>query len=136
MKYILASCLFITLCVPAVAQSAPEQKPAASEQKPGAAPAAPVVLTCVYNSKTYSDGAHVCVNKNLMLTCAADSSKAVWNVATDKDVDNKCAGPAVHLSKAQKRAIWQRNNIRRQITPATNPAPFCFGFDDGPLYCE
>ena len=136
MKHILASCLFVTLCGPAMAQSSPEPKPAAPEQKPAAAAPAPVVLTCVYNSKTYSDGAYVCVNKNLMLSCTADSNKAVWNVATDKDAHDKCARTAVHLTKAQRRAIWQRNNIRRQITPATNPAPFCFGFDDGPLYCE
>lgn len=129
MKHILASCLLVALCAPAVAQPAAEQKPAA-------APVAPVVLTCVYNSKTYSDGEHVCVNKNLVLTCAADSSHAIWNVATDKDVGDKCARPVVHLSKAQRRAIWQRHNIRRQITPGTTPPPFCFGFDDGPLYCE
>jgi Protein of unknown function (DUF1496) len=114
------------LCVPAAAQSAPEPKPAA----------APAALTCVYNSKNYSDGAHVCVTKNLMLTCAADSSQAVWNVATDKDVNDKCARPAVHLTKSQTRALWRRHNIYRQITPGTTPPPFCFGFDDGPLYCE
>jgi hypothetical protein len=130
MKHILASCVLVTLCVPAVAQPSPEQKPAAP------APAAPVALTCVYNSKTYSDGAHVCVNKNLMLTCAADSSKAVWNVATDNDARDKCARPVVHLTKAQRRALWQRNNIRRQITRPTGSPPFCFGFDDSPLYCE
>lgn len=140
MKHILASCLFVAFCAPAMAQPLPEPKPAAPEQRPAAAdqkPAAtPVALTCVYNSKTYSDGAFVCVNKNLMLTCAADSSKAIWNVATDQDVHDKCARPAVHLTKAQQRAIWQRNNIRRQITRPTGSPPFCFGFDDGPLYCE
>lgn len=128
MKHILASCL-VALCAPAMAQSP-------SEQKPAAAPAAPVALTCVYNSKIYSDGAHVCVNKNLMLTCAADGSKAIWNVATDKDANDKCARPAVHLTKAQRRALWQRQNIRRQIAPPTAPPPFCFGVDDSPLYCE
>jgi Protein of unknown function (DUF1496) len=135
MKHILASCLFIALCAPAVAQPSPEQKPAAAPA-PAATPAAPVVLTCVYNSKTYSGGAQVCVNKNLMLTCAADSTKAVWNVATDKDAHDKCARPVVHLTKAQRRARWQRYNIGRQITRPTGSPPFCFGIDDGPLYCE
>lgn len=132
MKHILAACLLVALCAPAVAQPSPEQKPAAAAP----ALAAPVALTCVYNSKTYSDGAHVCVNKNLMLTCAADNSKAVWNVATDNDAHDKCARPVVHLTKAQRRAIWQRNNIRRQIMRPTGSPPFCFGFDDSPLYCE
>ena len=72
-----------------------------------------------------------------MLTCAVDSSKAVWNVATDKDVHDKCASrPVVHLTKAQRRALWQRNNIRRQIARPTGSPPFCFGFDDEPLVCE
>src|SRR5689334_14585672 len=92
MKHIVASCLFVALCAPAMAQSSPEPKPAAAP----AAPASPVALTCVYNSKTYSDGAYVCVNKNLVLMCSADSTKAIWNVATDKDANDKCARPAVH----------------------------------------
>lgn len=134
MKHILASWFLVALAAPALAQSS-------SEQKPAAASAAPVALTCAYNSKTYSDGAYVCVNKNLVLMCSADSTKAVWNVATDKDASDKCARPAVHrpavhLTKAQRRAIWQRNNIRRQITRPTGSPPFCFGVDDGPLYCE
>lgn len=141
MKHILASCLFVALCAPALAQSSPEQKPAAAEQKPVAAPAAPVApppvaLTCVYNSKTYSDGAYVCVNKNLVLMCEADSTKAVWNVATDKDANDKCTRPAPHLTKAQQRAVWQQRNIRRQISPPTySPSPYCFGLGDEPLYC-
>ena len=70
-----------------------------------------------------------------MLTCAVDGSKATWNVVTDKDANSKCTAPAAHLSKSQKRALWHRHNIRRQITPPTAPPPFCFGFE-GPLYCE
>lgn len=142
MKYILASCLFIALCAPAMAQSSPDAKPAAPEQKPvttSAASAAPppIALTCVYNSKTYSDGAYVCVNKNLVLMCSADSTKAVWNVATDKDANDKCTRPAPRLTKSQRRAVWQQRNIRRQIAPpGYPPAPYCFGLGDGPLYCE
>lgn len=141
MKHILASCLFIALCTPAMAQSSPDAKPTAPEQKPVAVPVVPatpppVALTCVYNSKTYSDGAYVCVNKNLVLVCSADSTKAVWNAATDKDANGKCTRPAPHLIKAQRRAVWQERSIRRQITPPIYPAPYCFGLGDGPLYCE
>ncbi len=126
MKHILAPCLFVVLCAPAMAQSSPDAKSAAPEQKTVTTPAAPaapppVALTCVYNSKTYSDGAYVCVNKNLVLMCSADSTKAVWNAATDKDASDKVRAPCAALDQARNgvrsgnSAIFAGRSRRRRI---------------------
>lgn len=118
---ILSLCLLVLLGPPAAAQSPPEQKPAA--------------ILCVYNSKNYSEGATVCVQKAVMQTCTSDGTKATWTLVTDKDLSSRCLAPASRLSKYQQRAIWHRRNIAREITPATDSSPFCF-YTDGKRFCE
>src|SRR5579863_9326996 len=44
---------------------------AAPETKAGASP------VCLYESKAYSEGAYVCVQKSLMLTCATEGTRAI-----------------------------------------------------------
>lgn len=91
---------------------------------------------CVYGSKTYSEGAYVCVKKSLMLTCTSDGAKTTWTVVADKDLGNRCASPpAVRVSASVQRARWNRRNIRREIYPPTDSSPYCFNFD-GRRYCE
>lgn len=91
---------------------------------------------CVYDSRTYSGGAYVCVKKDLMLSCVSDSDKASWTVVADKDLLNRCASPpAARVSPAVQRARMNRRNIRREIFPPTDGSPYCFNFD-GRRYCE
>ena len=90
---------------------------------------------CTYSSKTYSDGAFVCVQKSLMLKCAVDQDKAAWVVVIDKDLSEKCQVPAARGTIYQQRARWHRRNIAREIAPPTGGSPRCFHFN-GKRYCE
>lgn len=104
------SCVVAAMvCMPAAAQS-PAAQPLAPETKPAAAP------VCIYNSKNYSDGAHVCAQTSLMLKCGVDGAKATWTVVTEKEFTDRCPA-APKLSAAQRRALWNRRNIAREITP-------------------
>lgn len=98
------------LSASALAQT-PAAQPPAQQPKPAVAP------TCIYSSKTYGDGAFVCVQKSLMLKCTVDDAKAAWSVVADKDLSNKCRAPAARGTIYQQRARWNRQNIRREITP-------------------
>lgn len=121
----LVSCVLVAmLSVPAAAQS--------SSEKSVLDKSAPV---CVYNSKTYSDGAYVCVQKSLMLKCGADGAKATWAVVSEKDLSDRCQAPAIRGTIYQQRARWHRRNIRREITPASDTSSKCFNFN-GKRYCE
>ncbi len=133
MMRILSLCCLVWLGLPAAAQTLPEQKPSAGpkisvESKPAA-------LLCVYNSRNYSEGATVCVQKAMMQTCTLDGSKAIWVPVTDEKLSSRCTAPALRLSKYQRRAIWNRRNIAREIAPATDSSPFCF-YTNGKRYCE
>ena len=127
MMRILPLCFLVLLGLPAAAQTPQEQKPSA-ESKPAA-------LLCVYSSKNYSEGATVCVQKAMMQTCTLDGAKAIWVPVTDEKLSSRCTAPAPRLSKYQRRALWNRRNIAREITPATDSSPFCF-YTNGNRYCE
>jgi hypothetical protein len=108
---VFVSCVFaVALSASASAQSADKPAPA-PDQKAARHP------VCIYNSSAYSDGAFVCVQKSLMLKCAADDAKASWTPVTDKDLSDKCLAPAARGTVYQQRARWNRQNIRREITP-------------------
>jgi len=136
---ILAPCLLLLLGLPAVAQTPPEQKPAAEQKTPAAQTATveskPITVLCVYNSKNYSEGATVCVQKAMMQTCALDGTKAIWVAVTDEKLSSRCTVPAPRLSKYQRAAIWSRQNIRREMTPAADSTPFCY-YTNGKRFCE
>lgn len=126
-------CLFLLLGLPAVAQTPPEQKPPV-ESKISSESKLPT-LVCVYNGRNYSEGATVCVQKAMMQTCTVDGTKATWTTVTDEKLSGRCAKPAPRLSTYQRRAIWNRRNIAREITPPTDSSPFCF-YTNGMRYCE
>ena len=109
-----ALALLVPLCfaAPAIAQT-----PAPFDSKPAAAHA------CTYSSKTYGDGAFVCVQKSLMLKCTVDQDKAAWVVVTDKELSDKCQRPAARGTIYQQRARWHRGNIAKQISPPRDGWP-------------
>jgi hypothetical protein len=104
-----SSAAVAALCASAAAQTPAAPQSSAAQPKPPA-PA------CIYSSRTYGDGALVCVEKSLMLKCAADGATAAWSVVADKDLGGKCQAPA-RGTIYQQRARWNRQNIRREITP-------------------
>lgn len=125
----LMPCLLLVSVLPAAAQTPAEQK-AATEQ--GTKPAA---VVCVYNSRNYSEGATVCVQKAAMQACTADNGKAVWVAVTDETLSRRCTASARRLDKYQRAAIRNRRNIARQISPPANGSPRCFDAT-GKQLCE
>lgn len=82
--------VFISTGALAQAQTAPAQSPPAASSPPAPSPT-PV---CVYNSARFSDGAYLCAQKSMMLTCRVDGTKATWTIVTDKEINEKCTAPA------------------------------------------
>ncbi len=116
---LLACVVSAALSASAAAQTPSPQTPAtqAPAPQPSAVQSKPAAPSCTYNSRTYGDGAFVCVEKSLMLKCAVDDAKASWSVVADKDLGDKCRAPAPRGTIYQQRARWNRQNIAREITP-------------------
>jgi hypothetical protein len=90
---------------------------------------------CLYESKSYSDGALVCVQKSLMLKCTADGPGASWQTVTDTDLSGHCqaATAAVYAPPSRHFRHWHAVSYRHE--PVREPAAKCFGFN-GRQYCE
>lgn len=105
------------------ASAAPEPKPDAGS-------------VCVYESKVYSEGALVCVQKSLMLTCVAEGARMSWKPAPGRDINDRCSAPTVEHIASQERIHrrWHRYPVRLGHPLVENPAK-CFIFG-GVQYCE
>jgi hypothetical protein len=115
-------------CLGAALGPAAKKASAAPEPKPNASP------VCLYESKTYSEGAFVCVQKSLMLTCTADGDRVSWKPVADKDINDRCTRPTVHHYPEQTRPrIHRRNFVHRAFPYVENPKCFVF---NGREYCE
>ncbi len=89
---------------------------------------------CLYQSRSYSEGAFICVQKSLMQTCTADGPRMVWRIVADRDIADRCVTP---LSSAQPRKrMIHRTRIARQVAAPTQAnSAKCFVFN-GKRYCE
>ena len=63
---------------------------AAAEKAEGEDVAAP---NCVYNSKTFSDGAHICIQRFLLMVCTIENKRPVWKLVPDKELTKYCLTP-------------------------------------------
>ena len=89
---------------------------------------------CLYQSRSYSEGAFICVQKSLMQTCASDGARMVWRVVTDSELGNRCVAPTPSI-EARKRIV-RRTRVARQVVAPTEPVSAkCFVFN-GKRYCE
>jgi hypothetical protein len=103
---------------------------AAPEPKPNASP------VCLYESKAYSEGAFVCVQKSLMLTCTADGARVSWKPVADKDINDRCTAPTVQHAPPELRPHHHRRHfVVRRIHPLVDNPAKCFIFN-GVRYCE
>jgi len=91
---------------------------------------------CLYGSKAYSEGAFVCVQKSLMLTCVAEGAHLSWKAAPDKDINDRCTASTVQRVAQQPRIHphWHRYPVRLGHPLVEIPAK-CFIFN-GVQYCE
>jgi hypothetical protein len=93
----------------------------------------PPRVVCVYDDRSFSNGAHICVQKNLMMTCTVTEQKPIWTLVLDEALSERCLVPFQDLN-----ARWHHHVVRRQArvgvpqTPASAP---CFTFN-GKRYCE
>ena len=89
---------------------------------------------CLYQSRSYSEGAFICVQKSLMQTCTSDGSRLVWRIVADKDIGDRCVTPTPAI-EARKRIV-RRARVARQVVAPTEPVSAkCFVFN-GKRYCE
>jgi uncharacterized protein DUF1496 len=89
---------------------------------------------CLYQSRSYSEGAFICVQKSLMQACTSDGTRLVWRIVTDKDIGDRCVTP-IPTIEARKRIV-RRTRVARQVVAPTEPVSAkCFVFN-GKRYCE
>jgi uncharacterized protein DUF1496 len=103
---------------------------AAAEQRAGFGP------VCLYGSKTYSEGAFVCVQKSLMLVCSAEEARMSWKPVPEKDLNDRCTAPTVPHYPAEPRVHnYRRHPLFRRIHRPIEGSAKCFVFN-GRQYCE
>ena len=89
---------------------------------------------CLYQSRSYSEGAFICVQKSLMQTCASDGNRLVWRVVADTDIGNRCVTPIPSIEPRKR--IVHRTRVARQVAaPMHENSAKCFFFN-GTRYCE
>ena len=108
-------------------------------------PAAPASPACLYESRSYSDGALICVYRTLMLTCSLDGARPTWKQVTDKSLASVCetasAQPRTVEVQPRPRVVeppprrHRRHGIRRLARVKADRAAKCFVFN-GKQYCE
>jgi hypothetical protein len=107
----------------ATASAAPEPKPDAGS-------------ICLYQSEAFSEGAFVCVQKSLMLTCVVEGAHASWKPVPNKDINDRCKAPiAQHLAPAPRihsHSYRYGGRLRHSLVQSQAK---CFIFN-GVEYCE
>jgi uncharacterized protein DUF1496 len=88
---------------------------------------------CFYESKTFSEGALICVRKSVMLNCGSDGARLTWKIVTDRELSDRCEAPAAIV---RARRFVHHARIARPSPPVAQPAAAkCFMFN-GNRYCE
>ena len=94
----------------------------------------PDTAVCVYETKSYSDGAFICVQKSVMLNCASDGIRATWKLVTEKELNDRCVIPHARAYRPVPHDHANRFH-RYRVTYTANSAARCFSFRDK-RYCE
>lgn len=94
--------------------------------------AEPTAPNCVYASRSYSDGAFLCVQKSVALICRSDGGRMSWTTVADKDLADRCTAPLPHVRPhhARVRTAFRMHRHSPLISTAK-----CFDFN-GKRYCE
>jgi hypothetical protein len=97
-----------------------------------AGPAHAADPACLYQSRSYSEGAFICVQKSLMQACTSDGARLVWRIVADKDIADRCVTP---LPSVRKRMVHRTRIARQVAAPVHQNSAKCFVFN-GKRYCE
>jgi hypothetical protein len=94
---------------------------------------------CIYDSKSFSEGADICVQAGLFMTCSVVDGRPEWTVVTDKDLSRICVVPFQQEFGDRPRISVRRHVVRRSLkissAPLSDIANKCFSFN-GKRYCE
>jgi Protein of unknown function (DUF1496) len=92
---------------------------------------------CVYHNRSYSDGAHICVQRQLMMSCVAEGGRAVWRIIDDVRLAHLCSLPveAGRLTRWERPEARSPERRRRAPVAAEARGPKCFTFV-GRRFCE
>ena len=94
------------------------------------------VRACVYNSRSYSDGAYLCAQRSLMLVCSDDGNRASWKIVAEKNIAERCVAPVAQDFPSRRRNRFHHVRISRPAPVVAAPASAkCFHFN-GKRYCE
>jgi hypothetical protein len=101
------------------------------------APSRAATVACIYDDRSFSDGAHICVQKNLMMTCTVTGEKPVWTLVVDKELNERCLVPLqLHTADVDERRHYHAvRRIQARVTPMASVSAACFTFN-GKRYCE
>jgi hypothetical protein len=94
---------------------------------------------CIYDGGSFSEGANICVQARLMMTCSVSGDRLVWTVVSDKEISRFCVTSFRRRHGSRLRVAMPRHDAARP--PAvSNAAPAgssdkCFSFN-GKRYCE
>jgi hypothetical protein len=96
------------------------------------------VPVCVYSNLSFSSGAQICVQKNLMMTCAINGDRSQWIVVSDTELSERCLGPSPR--NITEVSIPVHRHVVRHVPPRSDAALIptsapCFTFN-GRRFCE
>ncbi len=111
---------------------------------PGLCPiqAAAATPLCIYDGNSFSEGAHICAQASLVMTCSIVADRPVWKVVTDREISRLCVTPSRDATGyRERRHVVRRSPANIAAPPAdTAVAPGggsgkCFTFN-GKRFCE
>ena len=94
----------------------------------------PDAAACLYENKSFSEGAFICVQKSVMLNCSSDGVRVTWKLVTEKDINDRCTIP--HARAYRPASPHHAYRLHRdRVTYTANSPLRCFSFRDK-RYCE
>jgi len=87
---------------------------------------------CLYESKSYSEGASICLRPSLMLNCRLEGARMVWTIVTDQETIRFCSPP---VPKSYGKPVRTRLHAAVRVPRSAVAATKCFQFN-GRTYCE
>jgi hypothetical protein len=107
--------------------------------QPWPARAADPAPLCIYEGNSFSEGAHICAESSLMMTCSMAGDRAIWKVVTDREISRLCATPSRGETSYRPRRHVARRSAAVSIPPSISPpaagSAKCFTFN-GKRFCE
>ncbi len=79
---------------------------------------------CVYDDKSYSEGAYLCIERSLILSCELAEGRLVWKVVKERDAGGFCQKRGATASNYHPPPSVVRSFIERLLTRQQLPSAF------------